>query len=304
MMSGSKFSLKSLCTVLLFAWLASADVFAQKEAFAKKIEAISKDARGVVGVGIMDLKTRETMVLNASHKFPMQSVYKFPLAMAVLDQVDKGKFSLSQKIHITRQDVSPKTWSPLSEKYPGGDVDVTLADLLGYTVSKSDNNACDILFRLLGGPGYVESYVRGLGVKDIAIVATEEEMSRHWDVQFTNWCRPAAMLQLLDVFYKGKKLSKSSTDFLWKVMTETTTGPNRIKGLLPKDASVAHKTGSSGTNEKGITAASNDAGIMTLPDGKKIAIVVYVSNAAADEKTRDSVIASIAKAAWDYYSVK
>ncbi|TDE18457.1 class A beta-lactamase, subclass A2 [Dyadobacter psychrotolerans] len=277
---------------------------AQKAEFAKKIETISKEARGVVGVGIMDLKSRETMVLNPSHKFPMQSVFKFPLAMAALDQVDKGKFILSQKIHVTRQDVSPKTWSPLSKKYPEGEVDVTLAELLSYTVSMSDNNACDILFRLLGGPKNVEDYIRTLGVKDIAIAATEEEMSKDWNVQFTNWSRPAAMLQLLDVFFKGKKLSKESNDFLWKIMTETTTGPNRMRGLLPKEARVAHKTGTSGTNEKGITAASNDVGIMTLPDGKQIAVVVYVSNAAADEKTRDAVIAQITKAAWDYYSVK
>ena len=287
--------------VLIFLTVSSTVGFAQKAEFAKNIEAIAKEARGVVGVGIMDLKSRETVVLNPSHKFPMQSVFKFPLAMAILDQVDKGKFTLAQKIHVTKQDVSPKTWSPLSKKYPDGEVDLTLAELLGYTVSMSDNNACDILFRLLGGPKNVEDYIRTLGVKDIAIVATEEEMSKHWDVQFTNWCRPAAMLQLLDVIYKGKKLSQTSNDFLLKVMTETTTGPNRIRGLLPKDAKVAHKTGTSNTNEKGITAASNDAGIMTLPNGKQVAVVVFVSNAAADEKTRDAVIAKITKAAWDYY---
>lgn len=87
-------------------------------------------------------------------------------------------------------------------------------------------------------------------------------------------------------------------------MTETSTGPNKIKGLLSKDAVVAHKTGASGTNDKGITAASNDVGIMTLPNGKHIAVVLYVSNTPADEKTRDGVMAKVAKAAWDYYLAK
>ena len=279
-------------------------LFAQKDNFKKKIETIIAEANGVVGVGIKDLDSKETLLINENHKFPMQSVFKFPLGMTVLDQVDKGTLKLSQKVHITKADLNPNTWSPIQKKFPEGDVDLTIAELLSFTVSQSDNNGCDILFKLVGGTKNVQSYIHGLGVKNIAIVATEEEMSKGWDVQFTNWCKPSAMVELLDIMYQGKKLSKSSNDFLMKIMTETNTGPNKIKGLLPKDAKVAHKTGSSGTNDKGITAASNDAGIMTLPNGKNIAVVLYVSNTPVDEKTRDGVMAKVAKAAWDYYSAK
>lgn len=277
------------------------NAFAQKDDFKKKITLITKEAKGIVGVGIMDLKSRETLLLNDKHKFPMQSVFKFPLAMAVLDQVDKSKLLLTQKIHIAKTDLNPDTWSPLQKKFPEGDFDVSIEELLSYTVSQSDNNACDILFKLVGGPENVNTYIHSLGVKDINIVATEEEMSKGWAVQYTNWCKPSAMLQLLDVFYEGKTLSKSSNDFLMKIMVETSTGPNKIKGLLPKDTKVAHKTGASGTNDKGITAASNDVGIITLPNGKDIAVVLFVSDTPVDEKTRDGVMAKVAKAAWDYY---
>ncbi len=179
----------------------------------------------------------------------MQSVYKFPLAMAVLDQVDKGKLSLDQKIFVAKKDLLPETWSPLREKYPAGEVEIPLAEILVYTIAQSDNNGCDILFRLLGGTANVQKYVRSLGIKEIAIAATEEEMSKNRDVQFTNWCKPKAMLKLLEIMNRGDKLSKSSSDFLWKTMLETSTGPNRIKGFLPKETRVAHKTGTSGTDK-------------------------------------------------------
>lgn len=295
-------SIKFLFHIGLATVFLSAPVSAQKQDLKVGILEIVGKANGTIGVGIMHLETRETTIVNEKHKFPMQSVFKFPLAMAVLDQVDKGKLSLDQKIHITKKDLLPKTHSPLREKYPDGNVDITLAEILDATVSWSDNNGCDILFRLLGGPEIVQTYIHNLGVKDIAIVATEEEMSRHWDVQFTNWCEPKAMLQLLNIFQKGKKLSKSSTDFLRKSMVDSPTGPKRIKGLLPKTAVVAHKTGTSGTNDKGVTAANNDVGIITLPDGKHIALVVYISNSTLDEKGRDLVIAQIAKAAYDHYA--
>lgn len=303
-MNQGKFSRLIFLVILTITAFLPFKTFAQKKEFKEKIEAITKEANGIVGVGIMDLKSRETLLLNENHQFPMQSVFKFPLAMAVLDLVDKGKLTLDQKIHITKEELNPDTWSPLQKKYPEGNIDVTIAELISYTVSWSDNNGCDILFKLVGGTKYVNNYIRSLGVKEIAIVATEEEMHKAWDVQFTNWCKPSAMLQLLDIFYRGKKLSESSSVFLMNIMLETSTGPNKIKGLLPKDAKVAHKTGSSGTNEQGITAASNDVGIVTLPNGKEIAIVLYVSNSSADEKTRDGVMAKITKAAWDYYSAK
>jgi beta-lactamase class A len=276
--------------------------FAQKGSLKDQIDQIVGTSNGEIGIAVMGLESREKFLFRENQKFPMQSVFKFPLAMAVLDRVDKGQLKLDQKIHITKEDLLPKTWSPVREKYPEGNVDLTLAELLGYTVSQSDNNICDLLFRLAGGTEGVDKYIKSLGVKGIAIAATELEMSRHWDVQFTNWCQPPAMLQILDILYQGKKLSKASNDFLWKIMTETATGPRQIKGLLPKDILVAHKTGSSGTNEKGITAATNDVGIITLPNGKHLAIVLFLTNSPDRKDKRDELMAKIAKVSFDYYS--
>jgi beta-lactamase class A len=65
---------------------------------------------------------------------------------------------------------------------------------------------------------------------------------------------------------------------------------------LPAGTVVAHKTGSSGTHD-GVTAATNDIGLITLPDGRKLAVAVFVTDARADSATRDKVIAQIAAAA-------
>ena len=279
-------------------------LLAQKADLKSQIESITKQIDGVKGVAIMDLQSKERTILNAEHKFPMLSSFKFPTAMAVLDQVDKGKLSLTQKYHLTKEDVQLKTHSPLRDKYPAGNVDLTIADLLTNMVSLSDNIACDILFKLAGGTKPVQDYVHSLGVKDIAIVANEEQMGQDWNVQYTNWCKPGAMLQLLDIFYKGKNLSKTSHDFLSKIMIDGPTGLNRIKGQLPKDAVVAHKTGTSGTNDKGVMAAVNDVGIVKMPNGKSFAIVLFISNSTADLKATELVMAQVSKAAYDHYAAK
>jgi len=290
----------ALCTLFFL----PSNALAFEDSLRTKIEHIVRAAHANVGVAVVDLHNNDTLTVNGNDTYPMQSVYKFPLALAVLSQVDKGTFSLQQTIRIRKSDLLPNTWSPLRERYPHGNISITLGELLTYTVSESDNNGCDVLFRLLGGPRVVDQYIHSLGVMDIAIATTEEEMHRAWEIQYRNWSSPAAMGQLLSLFYHDKILSIKSKEYLWQLMVNTKTGPGRLKGLLPEGTIVAHKSGSSGTNENGIAAATNDVGIISLPNGKHVAIAVFVSNCTVEEEACEKTIAQIAKMVWDVYSHK
>jgi len=266
-----------------------------------QINTIIEKADGTVGVAIKNLETDDTLSFNNGHKFPMQSVYKFPLALVVLNQVDKKVYTLDQKFHICKSDLLPNTWSPLRDKYPDGNVDLPLSEIISFTVSQSDNNGCDILFRLIGGTEVANEFIHGIGISEISIKGTEEEMHKDWSVQFTNWCKPTAMVNLLEKFYGQELLKDSTNNFLWKQMIATTTGPKRLKGLLPEGTTVAHKTGSSGKNEE-LSAAVNDVGIIILPNGQHVAIAVFVSNSKAEDEVSEKVIADISKAVFDFYN--
>jgi beta-lactamase class A len=268
---------------------------AQKDELRSKITEIAKTVEGQVGVAVVDLSTRDTLIYNVHGIFPMQSVFKFPLALAVLKKVDQGKLSLSKKIKLTNRDLLPNTWSPLREKYATGNAEVTVEEILMYTVTHSDNNGCDILFRLLGGPKKVNAFIHSLGVEEIAIKHNEEEMHKEWDVQFDNWSKTRSMLKLLELFYDKKLLSPSSHAILWKMMVETSTGPNRIKGLLPESTEVLHRTGTGGQNAEGVTGAINDVGIVKLPNGKYFAIVIYLGRVKGDVPALEKKIAEISR---------
>lgn len=264
----------------------------------QQITEIAATIDGQVGVSIRNLDTRDTVTFNDSAHYVMHSIFKFPIAMAILHQVDQGKLQLEQKIYIDKKWMVPDTWSPLRDSFPAGNTDVPLSKLLGLMVSLSDNIACDVLIDLAGGEAAINEYIHSLGVKDIDIVASEAKMASSWDVQFTNWSTPTAYIELLEIMNKGNALSPTTNAFLWKVMKETSTGPKRLKGQLPKDVVVAHKTGTSGSKD-GVYPATNDVGIIFLPNGQKLAIAVFVSMSKADEATREGVIAKIAKAAYD-----
>lgn len=259
---------------------------------------------GTVGVAVRGVEAGDSAQVNGGAHLPMQSVYKFPLALAVLHQVELGRLQLDQALLLRPADLLPNTWSPLRERYPTGNVRVPLREVLRYTVSESDNNGCDILFRLLGGPAAVQAYLSSLGVADMHIAATEEEMHQREDVQYTNWATPAAMGRLFINFSRGRYLAPASRAVLWQMLAASPSGAKRLRAGVPAGTEVAHKTGTSGTNAAGLTAATNDAGLLTLPTGQHVAVVVFVSNATASEADCERLIAAVSRVVWRHFTTK
>jgi len=296
-------------------------------ALEKQFAEIVKDAKGKVGVAAVVLETGDAALLNADEHYPMQSVYKLPISMAMMDQIRRGEHELDEQIGVSKEDfVRQGQASPLRDKNPNGGI-FTVRELIRLALVESDGTASDVLLRVIGGPDQVQTYLTQIGINDMKIVNTEKEFGADWNAQYQNWSTP---ISAVDVFrfefqsmtdnlsadraqpdppvsdwaknktVRTSRLSEESLNALelHKFLSEVITGPKRLKGLLPADTQVAHKTGTSGTRD-GINAATNDIGIIYLPNGKHLVIAVFVSNSPADEKTREAVIARIAKAAWD-----
>jgi len=265
------------------------------------IQSILKDKKAQVGVSILHLESGESFNHDGHRFFAMQSTFKFPIGLAVLDKMQKDNIGLDHKMVLTKADLLENTWSPIRDKYPNGKEDITIAELIGVMVSLSDNNACDYLLKWLGGPEVVQQYVKNLGLEDIEIVVNEEVMQSDWNIQFLNYAAPNSFNQLLQKSFTQSNLKPEFHDFIWRIMRETSTGANRIKGLLPKETTVYHKTGTSGTTNYGLIGAMNDAGIIALPNNKHLAITVFINNSMENEKTNDLITAQISKAAYDYF---
>jgi beta-lactamase class A len=274
-------------------------------ALEKEFGEIAKDANGKVGVATTVIETGQSATLNASEHFAMQSVYKLPIAMAVMKQAGDGKIRLDDKIKVEKSEyVRAGQHSPIRDKFPNG-AELTVRELIEYAIKESDGTASDVLMRVAGGAAPIQKYVDDFGVTEMKIKNTEKEIGENWNVQYDNWSTPDGAVSLLKTLWNQKGSCPQGADckelLLFQDMYDSTPGANRLKGLLPKGTPVAHKTGTSGT-QNGITAASNDIGIITMPNGNHIAIAVFVGDSSADEKMREAVIARIAKAAWDRWT--
>jgi beta-lactamase class A len=193
--------------------------------------------------------------------------------------------------------IRPHVYSPLQAEFPGAGVNVPLRKLLQLSVSLSDNVAADILLRLVGGPPAVNGYISSLGAGGFHLVDGEDALHRDPALQYRNWFEPAGAVQLLRRLSDHSPLTPEHTELLLGWMRASPLS-SRLAGKLPPGTSVAHKTGTSDV-VNGWAAATNDIGLITLPDGRTLAIAVFITDSTADGTTRDRTIARIARAAYD-----
>jgi len=265
----------------------------------RQVRDIAGAARGKVSVACGLPDSSLNCDLDPHAHPPMQSVFKLPLAVTALHLVEEGKLSLDQPLRFLPSDrILPHTHSPLQDNYPEGNVDVPLRELLRLAISESDNVAADIVLRSVGGPAIVNEYMGSLGVQGFHLEDDEKGLGRDVAVQYRNWFEPAGAVELLRRISDDSPLTAEHTRMLLRWMQDASSGAERIKGKLPAGTIVMHKTGSSGARD-GVAFATNDVGLITLPDGRRLAIAIFVTDSKADEDTRDAVIARIAKAAYD-----
>lgn len=271
-----------------------------KQGLEQQLKDIIANKKAQVGIAVI-INGKDTVTLNNDVRYPMMSVFKFHQALAVAKHLEQNKLPLTTSMHIKKTDLHADTYSPLRDKYPQGNIDMSIGDLLVYTLQLSDNNACDILFNNVAGIKEADSYIRSLGIEDFSITTTENNMHRDFQLCYQNWTSPLDAAKLLEIFVTRPILAEPYHSFIKRTMTECETGKDRlVKPLLETNAVVGHKTGTGDRNEKGQLIGINDIGFVSLPDGQRYSIAVFVKDSEENNEDTAQIIADISKAVYRY----
>lgn len=253
-----------------------------------------------IGIAVI-IDGKDTVTVNNDIHYPLMSVFKFHQALALADFMGREKQPLNTRLAISKCDLKPDTYSPLRDKYPGGGIEMSVAELLEYTLQLSDNNACDILFRYQGGTEAVDNYIHSLGITDCAITATEDEMHQDISRCYQNWSTPLAAAELLERFRKKTLFEDEYKEFIYQTMVQCETGKDRLVApLLNKGITIGHKTGTGDRNARGQQIGCNDIGFVLLPDGHSYSIAVFVKDSGESDSDNSKIIAEISRIVYEY----
>ncbi len=260
---------------------------------------LADGSNGRIGVAALDLKSGEEISILGNQRFPMASTSKIAIVATFLAGVDKGRWSLDDRFPMMVSLPSKKLSTAAAPVRPGPVK--SARELIELMLTRSNNQATDGLLAVVGGPKAVNQWVKNAGIegfslnRDIAtLVRDETEFDPSTYIDPRDSATPLAMVELLKGLYEGRWLSPESRDVLIGAMERCQTGKTRIPGKLPAEVTVAHKTGS-------LYNTSSDVGIITLPDGRSIALAIYVTGQ-REKANRTDRIATIARAIYDGFS--
>ena len=297
-----------------------------------EIERLAQTAGGTVGVGAHHIEAGRQIYVNRAERFPMGSTFKIPLAVQLLALVDQGMVSLDKPITVQTSDLRPGSGT-LVKLFDESRPTWSLRQLLELMLINSDNSATDIIWKEAGGREPVMGRLAALGIRGMSVdrptallvaavlgIEPPPPEAERTPARFRELIRtvsrtkrdaaaaaffkdrrdsatPEAMADLLVKIWRQQALSPDHSALLLDIMYRCATGRGRLRGMLPRGAKVAHKTG---TLRIGVT---NDVGIIPLPGGAgHIAIAVFIKESTGDLPTQERTIAEIARAIYDYFA--
>jgi beta-lactamase class A len=296
----------------------------------RNLETLAASSIGRMGACVLISTEKEPACVRGNEFFPLQSVMKLVVSAAVLDAVDRGALGWGEKILVKASDASPGPRAFSDFVKNRGSYEATVEELVRHAIIDSDSTSVDLLILRLGGISSVQSFLERKRISDVRIDRNErhlqteavgltwkseyadlekfeadlkalptEQRNKAWEAHLSDprdKATPVGMVKFLNALVTGQLLSASSTAKLVEVMGATATGKDRLRAGLPAGWAIGHKTGT-GRSWNGVTETTNDVGVLTAPNGTKIAVAVFLAGSKAPDQSQARSIARVAEIA-------
>lgn len=294
----------------------------------QRVSQLGQGFDGQIGIAVKSIDDGWEVGWRANELYPQQSVSKLWVSLTALDAVDRGRVRLDDRITLTRSDLTV-FHQPIRDLILGrGSYTTTLGDLMFKAITTSDNTANDKVMRTVGGPEAVRRMIAAKRLGAIRFANGERSMQSRiaglaWDQSYSiggaffaarnalpmsirraafnryiadpyDGAAPHAIVNALARLKRGELLSPASTGRLLDIMSNTHTGPNRLKGGLLPGWTLNHKTGT-GQELGGVQTGYNDIGILTAPDGKSYAVAVMIKRTSTPLPVRMTLMSNLTR---------
>ncbi|SIO02802.1 serine hydrolase [Algoriphagus halophilus] len=256
--------------------------------------------QGDVAVAYINLADpSDTLMIRASEEFHAASTMKVPVMIELYKQQEEGKLDLSDSIVLVNEFKSIVDGSPYSMDI-GDDSDDVIYSKIGTTVSINDltysmitvssNLATNVLIELVDAKN-VTATMRTLGADKIEVLRGVEDQ-KAYDLGLSNSTTANDLMMIMKAIAEDQAGTPADCEEMISILKDQQFN-EIIPFYLPKDVTVAHKTGS-------ITGVHHDAGIVYLPDGRSYVLVLLSKNLEDFDKGTNQ-LAKVSKLIYDHF---
>jgi beta-lactamase class A len=298
-----------------------------------RIRDLGRGFDGEVGIAVRDIDSGWSTNWHGDRFYPQQSVSKFWVAITALQRVDAGELDLDQRVTLTRQDLT-LFHQPIAAQIGADGYTTTLGALMFRALTESDNTANDAVLRRAGGPSAVREMLERNRLEGVRFGPGERLLQSgiaglQWQPAFSqgnafyaarnslpidrrraaferyiedpvDGATPNGITEGLARLQRGELLSRASTERLLTIMSQTHTGPQRLRGGLAPGWTISHKTGT-GQVLGSVQAGYNDIGILHAPNGRNYALAVMIGRTSTPLQTRMALMQNVVRATIAYH---
>jgi|SRR5262245_1917257 len=266
---------------------------------ADRIDQLAAAHKGKVTVALKHLGNGATYFRNADDVMPTASLIKLPIMAEVYAQAKERKINLDDKLTLTKEEMVQGS-GILTEHFSPG-ASFSLRDAVRLMIVYSDNTATNMVLEKVGIKS-VNERMNGLGLKETRINAkvfkggttsVDPARTKQYGLGSTT---AREMLTLLELLHKNELVSVDASKAMLEHLKKC-DDKDKFPRHLPKEVSIAHKTGT-------VSTARTDAGILDFKGGPVALVVLTDQNEDkrfVPDNAGNKLCADIARAVVDHY---
>jgi beta-lactamase class A len=268
------------------------------EVFIKSLDSKISEIEGDVALAFYNISNQEEIFINTNEKFHAASTMKVPVMIELYKQAALNKINLQDSILLKNEFKSIVDGSLYSMDIAsdGDDIiysqigtKVSINYLIYQMITVSSNLATNVLIDMVNAKN-VTLTMQSLGADKIEVLRGVEDI-KAFELGLSNSTTANDLLEIMKAIAMNKAGSEKDCKQMISILKDQIFN-EIIPKYLPKEVSVAHKTGS-------ITGVHHDAGIVYLPNGESYVLILLSKNLKDFEKGTDQ-LAKISESIYNY----
>jgi beta-lactamase class A len=252
-----------------------------------------KSFRGDVGIYVKNLRTGETVSIQADSVFPTASLVKVPISIGIFSKIEAGE--LDYHSTLTYRDSLLYEGEDILGSFKDGEA-IALSKVLMLMITTSDNTASLWCQQLAGTGTAINQWLEANGYPHTRI--NSRTPGREADREKYGWGQttPREMAELLVSLYEGKVISKRASERIYRNLTRIYWDSEALS-QIPPHIQVASKQGA-------VNQSRSEVVLVNAPHGDYVFCLI-TKNQEDQSWSADNegfvLLRDVSRMIWNYY---